>query len=109
MVFSTFCSQAQLKDNHNPKVPAPPMQKLSQKSMLSQLQPVILIQEILSFKQGNCTVNRKPPNISPGLIFVRKHEWAFWWAYTWEEGREELIYGGLIYGQDFKLVILTIY
>ena len=56
MVFSTFCSQAQLKDNHNPKVPAPPMQKLSQKSMLSQLQPVILIQEILSFKQGNCTV-----------------------------------------------------
>ena len=46
---------------------------------------------------------RKPPNISPGLIFVRKHFLVGLYM-----GR--LIYGGgLIYGQDFVLVILTIY
>ena len=49
---------------------------------------------------------RKPPNISPGLIFVRKH---FWWAYTFFFGGGGLYTGGLIYGQDFALVILTIY
>ena len=40
---------------------------------------------------------RKPPNISPGLIFVRKHFGGLIHG--------ELIYGGLIYGQDFVLVI----
>ena len=42
-------------------------------------------------------IYRKPPNISPGLIFVRKHFLV------------GLYMGGLIYGQDFVLVILTIY
>ena len=52
-------------------------------------------------------IYRKPPNISPGLIFVRKHFLVGLYmggAYTWEG----LIYGGLIYGQDVVLVILTI-
>ena len=40
---------------------------------------------------------RKPPNISPGLIFVRKHFLV------------GLYIGGRIYGEDFVLVILTIY
>ena len=45
---------------------------------------------------------RKPPNISPGLIFVRKHFLVGLYmggAYTWEG----LIYGGLIYGQFISL------
>ena len=45
---------------------------------------------------------RKPPNISPGLIFVRKH----FLVGLYMGG---LYTGGLIYGQDFVLVILTIY
>ena len=45
---------------------------------------------------------RKPPNISPGLIFVRKH----FLVGLYMRG---LYTGGLIYGQDFVLVILTIY
>ena len=46
--------------------------------------------------------HRKPLNISPGLIFVRIYSFG-----GLIHGR--LIYGGLIYGQDFVLVILTIY
>ena len=46
---------------------------------------------------------RKPPNISPLLIFVRKHILVGLYM-------GELIYtGGLIYEQDFVLVVLTIY
>ena len=47
-------------------------------------------------------VYRKPPNISPGLIFVHKH----FLVGLYMRG---LMYGGLTYGQDFVLVILTIY
>ena len=52
---------------------------------------------------------RKPPNISTGLIFVRNISFLGG-LYT---GEGTYIWGayiqGLIYGQDFVLVILTIY
>ena len=56
-------------------------------------------------KVGKDVIYRKPPNISPGLIFVRKH----YLVGLYMGGRGVLYTGGLIYGQDFVLVILTIY
>ena len=42
--------------------------------------------------EGVYVIYRKPPNISPGLIFVRKH---FWWAYTFFFGGGAYIRVGL--------------
>ena len=46
---------------------------------------------------------RKSRNRSPGLIFVRKHFLVGLYM------REETYIPGALYGQDFVLVILTIY
>ena len=74
-------------------------------TIATQVWPLICF--IIALKLGenikhSLTTYRKPPNISPGLIFVRKH----FLVCLYMGG---LYTGVLIYGQDFVLVILTIY
>ena len=74
--------------------------KLEEKSLRVTL---LMLATVIALQVTQQLAYRKPPNISPGLIFVRKH---FLLGLYMGGG---LIYGGLTHRQDFVLVILTIY